>query len=52
MKVWLDVDKIREGDVAALRHHLRQRGLIILDEDDRAQAELFVVPVIDKDKLR
>ena len=52
LKVWLDVGKIREGDVAALRHHLRQRGLIILDEDDWAQAELFVVPVIDKDKLR
>jgi hypothetical protein len=52
LKVWLDVDKTREGDVAALRHHLRQRGLIVLDEDDWAQAELFVVPVIDKDKLR
>jgi len=48
LRVWLDV----EGDAAALRHHLRQRGLIILGEDDWAQAELFVVPVIDKDKLR
>jgi len=48
LRMWLDV----EGDAAALRHHLRQRGLIILGEDDWAQAELFVVPVIDKDKLR
>ena len=52
LRVWLDVGKMQEVDVAALRHHLHQRGLIILGEDDWAQAELFVVPVIDKDKLR
>ena len=51
-KAWVDFDNRVDGDFVVVRGHLAQQGIDVLGPDDWAQAHIFVVADLRKERLR
>ena len=51
-KAWVDIENRVDGDFRVVSRHMAQQGIEVLGWEDWAQAAVFVVSVLRKDKLR
>ena len=51
-KAWVDIENTVAGDFPVVSRHMAQQGIEVLGRDHWAQADVFVVSDLRKDKLR